>query len=72
MLSQSESHYIIDIYLYVKNKLSSDNELQPGNPKEKDGRLGIVPVVLHYLNIESISTLQINLPHNLRDGENNK
>lgn len=64
--------YVLDVFLYVKNRLTSDNVLQPGNPKEKDGRLGIVPVVLHHSNVNAISTIQLNLPHNLKDSENTK
>jgi len=40
---------------------------QPGNPSAKDGRLGIVPVVLHSSTIHSISTIQVNLPHNHKE-----
>lgn len=48
VLSKSEVHYIIDVLLYVKNKLTSDNVLQPGDFSKKDGRLGVVPVLLHH------------------------
>jgi hypothetical protein len=66
VLSKSETHYIIDVMLYVKNKLTSDNVLQPGDISKKDGRLGIVPVLLHHSNVAGISTIQMNLPsHNL-------
>lgn len=59
IIEQNESHYVLDIYLYVKDRLTSENTVQPGNPGEKNGRLGIVPVILHSSTIESISTLQI-------------
>ena len=52
------------MYLYVKDRLTSDNMCQPGNPKNKDGKLGIVPVVLHPSTIHSISSIQMKLPHN--------
>ena len=72
ILQQTESHYILDVLLYVKNKLTTDNLLQPGDFQAKDGRLGIVPVVLHPSNIEGISTIQLNLPHNLTQSSNLK
>ena len=72
ILGQTESHYILDCYLYVKNKLTSDNVLQPGDPQAKDGRLGIVPVILHATNVNAVSTIQMNLPHNLNNQDNLK
>jgi hypothetical protein len=57
VISKAEIHYIIDVLLYVKNKLTSDNVLQPGDFSKKDGRLGVVPVLLHSSNIASISTI---------------
>ena len=42
---------------------------QPGDPDLKDGRLGIVPVVLHASTVHSISTIQIRLPHNHKQVE---
>ena len=44
------------------DRLTNDNLCQPGNPAKKDGRLGIVPVILHPSTIHSISTIQLNLP----------
>ena len=35
----------------------------------RDGRLGIVPVVLHASTVHSISTIQIRLPHNHKQVE---
>lgn len=70
--NQNESHYVIDVYLYVKNRLSSDSVLQPGDVQLRDGRIGIVPVILHHSLVHSISTIQLNLPHNLKETENNK
>ena len=72
MLGQTDNHYILDCYLYVKNKLTSDNVLQPGDPQAKDGRLGIVPVILHHSNVSAVSTIQMNLPHNLNNQDNLK
>ena len=69
IIEQNETHYVLDVYLYVKDRLTGDNMCQPGNPKEKNGRLGIVPVVLHPSTIHSISTLQVNLPHNHKQVE---
>jgi hypothetical protein len=37
VISKTETHYIIDVLLYVKNKLTSDNVLQPGDFSKKDG-----------------------------------
>jgi len=70
VLSQTENHYILDILLYVKNKLTSENLLQPGNPSEKNGRLGVVPVILHHSNICAVATIQMNLPHNISNQTN--
>jgi len=55
IIEQNESHYVLDIYLYVKDRLTSDNTVQPGDPELKNGRLGIVPVILHSSTIQSIS-----------------
>lgn len=62
----------MDVYLYCKDKLTSESFLQPGNPSKGDGRLGIVPVVLHDTAVQAISTIQLNLPHNHRDADNVK
>lgn len=32
----------------------------------------MIPVVLHYSNLFDISSIQMNLPHNLKEQENNK
>jgi len=72
IVSQTESSYILDVYLYCKDKLTSDAFLQPGNPSKKDGRMGIVPVLLHPTTVQAISTIQLNLPHNHRDSDNVK
>lgn len=70
ILTQNESHYILDVYLFVKNKLTSDNVLQPGNVRERnDGKLGIIPVVLSPQNIHSISSVEVNMPDNLKQQE---
>lgn len=66
IVENNESMYVLDVYLYVKDRLSSENLCQPGNPHAKDGRIGIVPVVLHPSTIQSVSTIQVNLPHNHR------
>ena len=62
----------MDIYLYSKDKLTSDAFLQPGDPQKGDGRLGIIPVVLHHTTVSAISTIQLNLPPNHRDADNVK
>ena len=73
VISKTEIHYIIDVLLYVKNRLTSDNVLQPGDYSKKDGRLGVIPVLLHPSNIAAISTIQMNLPsHNLTNTDNLK
>lgn len=72
VVSTTESSYILDVYLYCKDKLSSEAFLQPGDPKMKNGRLGIVPVLLHHTTLQAISTIQLNLPHNHRDSDNVK
>ena len=66
---KNESHYVLDIYLYVKDRLSSENTCQPGDTKTKDGRIGIVPVILCANTIADISTIQVNLPHNHKQAE---
>lgn len=70
--SKTESTYVLDVYLYSKDRLTSDVFLQPGNPMKSDGRLGIVPVVMHTSTIRAVSTIQLNLPHNHRDADNFK
>ena len=73
VISKTEVHYILDVVLYVKNKLTSDNVLQPGDFTKKDGRLGVVPVLLHPNNIAGVATIQMNLPsHNLTSAESLK
>ena len=72
IIDPTQPNYILDVYLYSKNKLTSDAYLQPGDPKQGDGRLGIVPVILHHSTIKAISTIQLNLPHNHRDADNSK
>lgn len=73
VMSKSEIHYIVDVLLYVKNKLTPDNLLQPGDFTKKDGRLGVIPVLLHNSSVAGISTIQMNLPaHNLGNAENMK
>ncbi len=73
MISKSEIHYIVDVLLYVKNRLTSDYILQPGDFVKKDGRLGVIPVLLHHSSVAAISTIQMNLPaHNLTSPESIK
>jgi ATP-dependent RNA helicase DOB1 len=73
VISKTDVHYILDVVLYVKNKLTSDNVLQPGDFTKKDGRLGVVPVLLHPNNIAGVATIQMNLPsHNLTSAESLK
>lgn len=73
VMSKSDIHYIVDVLLYVKNKLTPDNLLQPGDFTKKDGRLGVIPVLLHHSSIAAIATIQLNLPaHNLSNVENMK
>ena len=56
----NESHYLLDVYLYVKDKLTNENLCQPGSKSLKDGRLGIVPVILHpsTLNLKNNSNFK--------------
>jgi len=61
-MDSNESHYVLDVYLYVSDRLTNDNMVQPGNLVEKDGRLGIVPVILHPSTLHSISSVQVFLP----------
>ena len=64
---------MIDVLLYVQNKITADNFLQPGNFQQRNGRLGAIPVILHHSSIEAISSIQMNLPaHNLTSAENLK
>lgn len=56
-IEENDVHYILDVYLYVKNKLTTDNECQPGDPEKKNGRLGIVPVVLHASTVQEVSSV---------------
>ena len=69
VIEQNDVHYVLDVYLYVKDRLTGDNMCQPGDVNTRDGRLGIVPVVLHASTVHSISTVQIRLPHNHKQVE---
>ena len=69
VIEQTDVHYVLDVYLYVKDRLTGDNMCQPGDAVARDGRLGIVPVVLHASTVHSISTIQIRLPHNHKQVE---
>lgn len=60
------------MYLYTKNKLTAEGTLQPGDPKIKDGRLGLVPIVLSPETIHSITTIQLNLPSHAREAQSPK
>jgi hypothetical protein len=63
----------VDVLLYVKNRLTSDYVLQPGDFAKKDGRLGVIPVLLHHSSVAAVSTIQMNLPsHNIQNAENLK
>lgn len=31
-MDSNESHYVLDVYLYVSDRLTNDNMVQPGNP----------------------------------------
>ena len=44
--ANSDLVIVLDMYLYTKNKLTAEGTLQPGDPKQRDGRLGLVPIVL--------------------------
>lgn len=57
--------YIVDCMLYVNSIVDADSKLLPGNLKEKDGQMGIVPIVLN--SVEHISPIKLNLPHDLKD-----
>ena len=72
IVSGSESQYILDVYLYSKDKLTSEGLLQPGNVKKQDGRLGAVPVILSDSTIHKISTIQLNIPSHSRELDNPK
>jgi ATP-dependent RNA helicase DOB1 len=62
--------YFVDTLLYVKNMTDPDSKLLPGNMKENDGQFGVVPVVLN--SLENISSIKLNLPHDLKDKKNLK
>ncbi len=57
VIDSNESHYVLDVYLYVNDRLTNDNLCQPGNFQEKNGRLGIIPIVLHPSTVQSISSV---------------
>jgi rRNA-processing arch domain len=57
IIDQNESHYVLDVFLYVNDRLTGDNMCQPGNLETKDGRLGIMPVVLHPSTVTAISSI---------------
>lgn len=57
IVSNTEASYILDVYLYCKDKLTLDSFLQPGDPIKKDGRMGIVPVLLHPTTVQAVSTI---------------
>jgi hypothetical protein len=60
---------VLDVYLYVKDRLTSENTVQPGDPALKNGRLGIVPVILDSSTVHSISTVKMNLPPKVKEQE---
>ena len=57
IIEQSDSHYVLDVFLYVKDRLTSENTVQPGDPVAKNGRLGIVPVILDSSTVHSVSSI---------------
>ena len=57
IVSRTEQTYILDVYLYSKDKLTTEGTLQPGNPKLGDGRLGLVPIALSPSTVSAISTI---------------
>lgn len=71
IIEQSDSHYVLDIFLYVKDRLTSENTVQPGDPTTKNGRLGIVPVILDSSTVHSVSSIQVKLPPNVKQQEKN-
>jgi len=60
----NERYIVLDVYLYVKDRLTSENICQPGNLAAEDGNLGIIPIVLHPATVHSVSKVKFNLPHN--------
>lgn len=76
LLSENNGHskniemYFVDTLLYVNNVIDPDSKLIPANIKEGNGQFGVVPVVLN--SLENISSLKINLPHDLKEKKNLK
>lgn len=60
--------YFVDILLYVKNVIDPNSKLLPGSLKDNDGQFGVVPVILN--SLENISSIKMNLPHDLKDKKN--
>jgi len=68
--SKNVEMYFVDTLLYVSNVIDPDSKLIPGNIKEGNGQFGVVPVVLN--SLENISSIKINLPHDLKEKKNLK
>jgi len=58
--------------LFVKNKVSAANELQPVNMETEEHRFGVIPVLLSPEIIYDISTCTLNLPHDVKRPESQK
>jgi ATP-dependent RNA helicase DOB1 len=57
--------FIIDTLLYVKTTTDADSKILPGDLNKEDGMLGVVPVLIN--SLENLSTLKININHDLKD-----
>ena len=68
-IDENKPVLIIDVMLYVQKKIEG-NEIKPGDPKKKNGILGIIPVMLPC--VDDLSKVQMKIIHDLNDKNNIK
>ena len=68
-IDENKPVLIIDVMLYVQKKIEG-NEIKPGDPKQKNGMLGIIPVMLPC--VDDLSKVQMKIIHDLNDKNNIK
>jgi ATP-dependent RNA helicase DOB1 len=68
--SKQADIYLVDTLLYCKNIIDADSKLLPGDMKANDGQMGVVPVILN--SFETLSSIKLNLPQNLKEKQNLK
>lgn len=67
-IENGKQQVIIDVLLYLDWKINSKNQIQPCDPKDWKGILGIVPVTLG--TVTQLSKVQMKMIPNLKDKKN--